>query len=189
VSDDTFLSRWAKRKAAVREGRAQPPEPVLPPPVAPASLPVVAPVASAESAERPDTSPPPPSQPAEPLPTLEDVATLTPGSDFTRFIAPNVDPAVKNAAMKKLFADPHFNVMDGLDTYIDDYGKPDPIPLSMLKRMAQSHVLGLFAEQDDQPTPPHDQDSPVRLQSHDAPGPADAPTPGPSAVPDAGREP
>ena len=31
--------------------------------------------------------------------------------------------------MKKLFSDPHFNVMDGLDTYIDDYGKPDPIPL------------------------------------------------------------
>ena len=30
--------------------------------------------------------------------------------------------------MKKLFSDPHFNVMDGLDTYIDDYGKPDPIP-------------------------------------------------------------
>ena len=31
--------------------------------------------------------------------------------------------------MKKLFSDPHFNVMDGLDTYIDDYGKPDPLPL------------------------------------------------------------
>ena len=40
--------------------------------------------------------------------------------------------------MKKLFSDPHFNVMDGLDTYIDDYGKPDPIPLSMLRRMNQS---------------------------------------------------
>ena len=41
---------------------------------------------------------------------------------------PGVDASVKNAALKKLFADPHFNVMDGLDTYIDDYGKPDPIP-------------------------------------------------------------
>ena len=42
--------------------------------------------------------------------------------------------------MKKLFSDPHFNVMDGLDTYIDDYGKPDPIPLSMLRRMNQAAV-------------------------------------------------
>ena len=53
--------------------------------------------------------------------------------------------------MKKLFSDPHFNVMDGLDTYIDDYGKPDPIPLSMLRRMNQAAVLGLF---DDETTMP-----------------------------------
>jgi hypothetical protein len=26
-------------------------------------------------------------------------------------------------------------VMDGLDTYIDDYGKPDPLPESMLKEL------------------------------------------------------
>jgi hypothetical protein len=58
-----------------------------------------------------------------------------------------VDPQVKNAAMKKLFADPHFNVMDGLDTYIDDYGKPDPIPAAMLRQLVQGEFLGLFAEE------------------------------------------
>jgi hypothetical protein len=47
--------------------------------------------------------------------------------------ARDVAPEVKNAAIKKLFADPHFNVMDGLDTYIDDYSKPDPIPPEMLR--------------------------------------------------------
>ncbi len=52
--------------------------------------------------------------------------------------------------MKKLFSDPHYNVMDGLDIYIDDYGKPDPIPLEMLRRMAQSHALGLFADDEEQ---------------------------------------
>ena len=41
--------------------------------------------------------------------------------------------------------------MDGLDTYIDDYGKPDPLPAGMLRQMAQSQVLGLF---DDEPTEP-----------------------------------
>jgi hypothetical protein len=35
-------------------------------------------------------------------------------------------------------------VMDGLDTYIDDYGKPDPLPEGMLRKLLQSHVLGLF---------------------------------------------
>ena len=46
--------------------------------------------------------------------------------------------AGSNAALKKLFSDPHFNVMDGLDTYIDDYGKPDPIPPSMLRAHSQN---------------------------------------------------
>jgi hypothetical protein len=46
---------------------------------------------------------------------------------------PDVDPAVQQAAMKKMFTDPHFNVMDGLDIYIDDYSKPDPLPPGMLK--------------------------------------------------------
>ena len=83
-----------------------------------------------------------------PAPTLEDVSRLTPQSDFGRFVRPGVDPAVKNAALKTLFSDPHFNLMDGLDTYIDDYGKPDPLPPGMLRQMAQSHFLRLF---DDEP--------------------------------------
>ena len=60
-----------------------------------------------------------------------------------------VDAACSNAALKKLFSDPHFNVMDGLDTYIDDYSKPDPIPPSMLRQMAQSAFLGLFDDEDE----------------------------------------
>jgi hypothetical protein len=43
-----------------------------------------------------------------------------------------------------MFSDPHFNIMDGLDIYIDDYSKPDPIPLEMLKRMVQSDMLNIF---------------------------------------------
>jgi hypothetical protein len=87
--------------------------------------------------------------PALPLPTLDDVAALGPDADFARFVMPGMDEGVKHAAMKKLFADPRFNVMDGLDTYIDDYGIPDPIPASMLRRMVQSHALGLFDDEKD----------------------------------------
>jgi hypothetical protein len=34
--------------------------------------------------------------------------------------------------------------MDGLDIYIDDYSKPDPLPPGMLERMVQSDMLNLF---------------------------------------------
>jgi hypothetical protein len=37
--------------------------------------------------------------------------------------------------------------MDGLDTYIDDYGKPDPLPAGMLRQMVQSQLLGLFDDE------------------------------------------
>ena len=39
--------------------------------------------------------------------------------------------------------------MTTLDIYIDDYSKPDPIPMEMLKRMAQSDMLGIFKTTDE----------------------------------------
>ena len=172
-----FLSRWARRKEQVRTGVAVAPEPMAEVPV------VVAPVAPlVANAEAPVVE----EQPvAEPMPTMADVALLTRESDYSRFVSPGIDEGVKRAAMKKLFTDPHFNVMDGLDTYIDDYGKPDPIPLSMLKQMNQSKVLRLFdIEEDDQKKsaetaltepitelkPPPDDDTDLRLQQDDAAG-------------------
>jgi hypothetical protein len=83
--------------------------------------------------------------------TLDDARKLNKDSDFTPFMARQVEPEVRNAAMKTLFADPHFNVMDGLDTYIDDYSKPDPLPLAMLRQMASAKFLNLFEE--DPPSP------------------------------------
>jgi hypothetical protein len=60
-----------------------------------------------------------------------------------------VAPEVRNAAMKKLFADPHFNVMDGLDIYIGDYNKPDPIPPEMLRQLASAKFLKLFDDEEE----------------------------------------
>ena len=101
----------------------------------------------------------------QPPPTLDDVAALTREADFSRFVAADVDPGVKNAALKKLFSDPHYNVMDGLDTYIADYNKPDPLPASMLRKMAQSKFLGLFRDEEDA-----DENADLRLQPDDAAG-------------------
>ena len=195
---DGILGRWSQRKQAVREGKP------LDEPVRAVPAPVVLPVpVSAENAsataqidpksEAPKTPPPP---------TLEDVQALSPESDYSAFTGVNVSPEVSNAAMKKLFTDPHYNVMDGLDIYIDDYGKPDPLPLSMLRQMASAKFLNLFDEEEKPPagaavtavphnaapseTPVADAASPpltteahanpdLRLQPNDAPG---APDPG-----------
>lgn len=142
--DGGFLSRWSRRKALVREGRQVPERPPAAPLTAPA--PAVVPQARAEAAV--PAAEPLPERP--PAPTLDDVAQLSRDGDYTRFVAPDVDPRVKNAALKKLFTDPQFNVMDGLDVYIDDYGKPDPIPASMLRQMVQSRALGLFDDEEDE---------------------------------------
>jgi len=149
TAGDGFLSRWARRKAGARSSAV-----VADPLAAPLAGPAVAPTtvepalpAAAEATAPSAASSPVAAVERAPLPTLDDVAALTHASDFSPFVARGVDANVRNAAMKKLFSDPHFNLMDGLDTYIDDYGKPDPIPLSMLRRMNQSAVLGLFAEE------------------------------------------
>jgi hypothetical protein len=82
--------------------------------------------------------------------TLADARQLTKDSDFKPFMAGDVTPDVRNAAMKQLFADPHFNVMDGLDIYIDDYSKSDPIPESMLRQMTSAKFLNLFDDEEDE---------------------------------------
>jgi hypothetical protein len=144
---DGFLSRWSQRKARVRSGVTDAEAPSSSALLADARIAtrIEPPVASAAASALDAGTRPPPQISSPPLPTMDDVALLTRDSDYSRFIGAGVDPGVSNAAMKKLFSDPHYNVMDGLDTYIDDYGRPDPIPLSMLRRMSQSKALGLFA--------------------------------------------
>ena len=80
-----------------------------------------------------------------PLPSIDG---LTGESDFSPFMQNDVAPEMRNQAMKKLFTDPHYNIMDGLDTYIDDYGKPDPIPPAMLRMLNQSKFLRLFEDEE-----------------------------------------
>lgn len=69
------------------------------------------------------------------------LANLGPESDFTVFLKEEVSEAVRRQAMKTLFADPRFNVMDGLDIYIDDYSVSDPIPPEMMATLNQARTL------------------------------------------------
>ncbi|MBC7610950.1 MAG: DUF3306 domain-containing protein [Polaromonas sp.] len=135
-----FLGRWARRKTDVLQGK------VIDEPVA-----VVKPVPQPVAGEVQPSPQHAVEQAIEKPPalSLEDVKLLTKDSDFKPFMAQNVGADVRNAAMKKLFADPHFNVMDGLDIYIDDYSKSDPIPEAMLRAMTSSKFLKLFDEEED----------------------------------------
>jgi Protein of unknown function (DUF3306) len=131
--DDNFFSRWSRRKVQVRTGAPLPPEPPPAPVVVAAPVAVVAPVAPVAE------------QPPEPPPalTLDDVARLTPESDYSAFVARSVSPDVRNAAVKKLFTDPHYNIMDGLDIYIDDYSQPSPLSMADMAKMVGAQFLKL----------------------------------------------
>jgi len=163
ANDDGFLSRWSRRKVQARTGEALPSEePVPEKPLAAASV-VGAPQSAVAVTQPPagvqptDAAPPKDAaaqqpepdqaQPAAaqpPLPTMQDVMALTKESDYSAFVKPGVDPTVRNAAMKKLFSDPFFNEMDGLDIYIDDYSQPNPLPMSLARKLTSAKVLNLF---------------------------------------------
>jgi len=126
-----FLGRWSKRKAGIETKEDASPEKKVEAPKKASSEPPI---------EKAAEEAPPPA-------TLEDVAKIDRfDPDFSAFMKPDVDPAVQQAALKKMFTDPHFNIMDGLDIYIDDYSKPDPLPPGMLERMVQSDMLNLFSK-------------------------------------------
>jgi hypothetical protein len=163
---DHFFSRWSRRKAAVAQGVVLP-EPVAPHPPVPQAKPI------AENVKQ--SSPDVPTEVLVELPplTMDDVAALTTESDFKPFVARDVAPEVRNAAMKTLFSDPHYNVMDRMDIYIDDYSQPDPLPQSMLRQMASAQFLNLFDDTPasvplTQPDALHHANADLRLQPDNA---------------------
>jgi Protein of unknown function (DUF3306) len=140
-SNAGFLGRWSQRKQDIRAGKPLAEPEVTAKPVVLAKTGDITDNASDIAAVE--------EKPEIPLPTMADVHQLTAESDFSPFVAKNVSPEVRNSAMKKLFTDPHYNVMDRLDIYIDDYSLPDPIPESMLRQMVSAKFLNLFKAEEE----------------------------------------
>lgn len=84
-------------------------------------------------------------------PQLPALDSLSFESDFKAFMQSKVEESLKRAALKKLFSDPRFNVMDGLDTYIDDYSKEDPIPDAMLATLEHARQTLFGAKKEEEP--------------------------------------
>jgi hypothetical protein len=125
--DEPFLSRWSRRKLAAKDEAPAAAEPTTDPSPAPAAA------ASAAG------TPPREAVSAEAAPIYS--------PEYQQFFDPRVEEKLRRAALKKVFSEPQFNVMDGLDIYIDDYSKPDPIPDAMLRQLNQAKSLFLFEEE------------------------------------------
>jgi hypothetical protein len=126
ASKSFSLKRWSQRKL---EAARAVPDAVD----APAAVPVPPPAGA--GTPQPVATPP---SATVPLPPVE---SLTIDSDFTAFLQPKVDETLKRQALKQLFRDPHFNVMDGLDVYIDDYSIPDPISPEIVRQLVQGRYI------------------------------------------------
>ncbi|HET7729709.1 MAG TPA: DUF3306 domain-containing protein [Usitatibacter sp.] len=168
MSDGPFLSRWSRLKREARAGGR--PSPEAPAPAAPLPAAGAQPVAPRDGA------------PAEPPAALPPVESLTPESDFTGFMKPDVDAGTRRQALKTLFADPKFNVMDGLDVYIDDYSRPDPLPAGWLEKMNQVARLGDFRPVEEQ-APGASAGTPPESAPDAAAGGETLPAPAPEAMP------
>jgi hypothetical protein len=129
MSGEGFIGRWSRKK---REAAA----PAQEPPAAPEAM--APPVANAAPVQAPEAAPSPTLADPHALPPLE---SLTSHSDFSAFLRPGVEPATRAQALKTLFGDPALYPMDGLDVYIDDYSKPDPLPAGWLEKLNQYAAL------------------------------------------------
>jgi hypothetical protein len=132
--DEGFLQRWSRRKQdALREEIEAETDPLEQPDVrdpaeandrsqaeeADAVL-VEASEDASDAASDPDADEPePPGD--EDMPPLE---SIDQGGSIKPFMSPRVSEGLRRAALRRLFRQPKYNVVDMLDDYAEDYSKP-----------------------------------------------------------------
>ncbi len=147
----SFLQRWSRRKQAVQAG-------VVPTETAAedaTQLAAIDPQRAAQASPGRSADADADAKHTE-LPSLDSLQGLQ--SDYLDFMQPKVTQQLKRAALKKLFADPHFNVIDRFEAYSEDYTQADPIPAAMLRGLNQAK--GLLFPHDDPKQDASQQDAP-----------------------------
>ena len=81
-------------------------------------------------------------------PELPPLDKLTPESDFSGFMHPKVEDALRRAALKKLFADPHFNIPDPFEAYSGDWTVGEPIPDAMMATLNQATHAAVLRQEE-----------------------------------------
>jgi hypothetical protein len=163
----SFLQRWSRRKQAAQAG-------VVPTETAAEGATQIAAIDPQRAAQAsPSRNADPGADPSADadtkhteLPSLDSLQGLQ--SDYLDFMQPKVTQQLKRAALKKLFADPHFNVIDRFEAYSEDYTQADPIPAAMLRGLNQAKGL-LFPHDDPkQDAPKPDESKPDELNQERA---------------------
>ena len=128
---ESFLTRWSRRKRAAEREAERPAADTAAPqvPAAPAAKPAGEGVAANGLVSASASAREPAATTEVPLPPIESLDGLR--SDYQAFFQQPVADELRHAALKKLFADPHFNKMDMLDVYVDDYTQFEPLPAAM----------------------------------------------------------
>jgi uncharacterized protein DUF3306 len=104
-----------------------------------------------------------------PKPATPPVDKLTPESDFTPFMHPKVEDALRRVALKKLFNDPHFNTPDPFEPFSGDWNVGEPISEELLATLNQAKQH-LFTE----PKPQESEEPKEQAVKPDEPGKQDA---------------
>lgn len=117
--DETFLGRWSRLKREQEQAAKTP-------------APAASPAKSGDEQE---------------APALPPVEQLTAESDFSVFMHPKVQDSLRRVALKKLFADPHFNTADPFEPFSGDWTVAEPIDDELLKQLNQARTH-LFAEEE-----------------------------------------
>jgi len=123
--DEPFFSRWARLKKESRElpaGEAAGSEAPPAPPTADGQAADGAEQASPPTAAAPATAPA--DAPPLELPPLE---SLTAESDFRAFMQPGVDDALRRTALRKMWQNPIYGVVDDLDPFRADFAAFTPL--------------------------------------------------------------
>jgi hypothetical protein len=123
--DEPFFSRWARLKKESRElpageaaGSEAPPAPPTADGQAADGKEQASPPTDAAHAATPADAPP------QDLPPLE---SLTAESDFRAFMQPGVDDALRRTALRKMWQNPVYGVVDELDPFRADFAAFTPL--------------------------------------------------------------
>jgi Protein of unknown function (DUF3306) len=160
-----FLARWSRLK---REGGDAEPSP------APDSS-SAAPAPSAGARKPADAG-----SPDGPLPELPPIDQLTSESDFRPFMDPRVPDALRRLALKKLYADPHFNVQDMLDDFAEDYTLLEALPAGMAGKLAHARRTLLGRDETDR-IEAEERQAEAQAVAEDVPPPEESATTPPDA--------
>lgn len=139
-----FLSRWSRRKLEA-EADPQPAANAL------AQAPEE-PAERSENAELTDAD----------MPPLE---SLDENSDYRGFLSPKVSETLRKEALRKLFRQSRFNLVDGLDDYAEDFTRFEPLGDLVTHEMRRLLEAGRKAMADASGSPPSEEPAPLQETS------------------------